>query len=48
MPDYGVPPLNGQPRHVPRDNFYGYTDDRTIQDVGDVRARWSTHTFDDD
>ncbi|MDB6001760.1 MAG: TonB-dependent siderophore receptor [Rhizobacter sp.] len=33
MPDYGLPPLNGRPAPVPRDTFYGYTDDRLVQDV---------------
>jgi catecholate siderophore receptor len=33
MPDYGVPALNGHPAPVGRDTFYGYTDDRTVQDV---------------
>ncbi len=33
MPDYGLPPLNGAPAPVNRKNFYGATDDRTIQDV---------------
>ncbi|MEO8459006.1 MAG: TonB-dependent siderophore receptor [Dokdonella sp.] len=33
MPDYGLPPLNGQPAPVDRRNFYGLTDDRTNQDV---------------
>jgi len=31
MPDYGLPPLNGHPAAVDADNFYGLTDDRTIQ-----------------
>ncbi|MBS0446637.1 MAG: TonB-dependent siderophore receptor [Proteobacteria bacterium] len=38
MPDYGVPPLNGHPAAVDRNTFYGYTDDRLIQDVGAVSA----------
>ena len=33
MPDYGLPPVNGAPAAVNRKNFYGATDDRTIQDV---------------
>ena len=39
MPDYGLPPVNGQPADVSRGNFYGLTNDRTTQDVGEVRAR---------
>jgi outer membrane receptor for monomeric catechols len=38
MPDYGVPPVNGQPAPVPNNTFYGLTDDRTVQDVGVFRA----------
>ena len=33
MPDYGIQALNGAPSPVPRNTFYGLTDDRTIQDV---------------
>ncbi|QQC66539.1 TonB-dependent receptor [Paraburkholderia ginsengisoli] len=33
MPDYGIQALNGRPSPVPRNTFYGLTDDRTIQDV---------------
>ena len=33
MPDYGLPPLNGQPAQVDRKNAYGFADDRTRQDV---------------
>ena len=32
-PDYGVSPLNGAPVGVGRDTVYGYSSDRTIQDV---------------
>jgi len=39
MPDYGQPPVNGQPAGVNRNNFYGLTDDRTVQDVGEFSAR---------
>ena len=35
-PDYGVPPLNGRPAKVGRDTIYGYSDDRTIQDITSV------------
>jgi catecholate siderophore receptor len=38
MPDYGLPPVNGQPAQVNRKNFYGVTDDRTIQDVLNLNA----------
>jgi catecholate siderophore receptor len=36
MVDYGLPPVNGRPAAVDRDNFYGVTDDRTLQDVGEA------------
>jgi catecholate siderophore receptor len=39
MPDYGLPPVNGAPANVDRHNFYGVTDDRTIQDVGQFTAK---------
>ena len=38
MPDYGLPPVNGAPAAVDRRNFYGATDDRTIQDVVNLNA----------
>ena len=38
MPDYGVSPLNGKPVQVDRNTFYGYTDDRLIQDVAAFTA----------
>jgi catecholate siderophore receptor len=34
MPDYGLPPVNGAPAAVNRKNFYGATDDRTLQERG--------------
>jgi catecholate siderophore receptor len=37
-PDYGVPPLNGEPVMSGRDTVYGYSADRTIQDVAAVGA----------
>ncbi|HEX6834659.1 MAG TPA: TonB-dependent receptor, partial [Rudaea sp.] len=46
MPDYGLPPVNGKPADVDHGNFYGLTDDRTIQDVGMFGARIQ-HAFDD-
>jgi catecholate siderophore receptor len=39
MPDYGVSPLNGKPVRVDRNNFYGFTDDRLVQDVVALSAR---------
>ncbi|HEX7687437.1 MAG TPA: TonB-dependent siderophore receptor [Burkholderiaceae bacterium] len=49
MPDYGVSPRTfagrvGRPVDVPRDTFFGYKDDRTIQDVGALTAQWQ-HRF---
>ena len=45
-PDYGVPPLNGQPVQSGRDTIYGYSTDRTDQDVvavsGEVRHDFSS------
>ncbi|GAB5097079.1 TonB-dependent receptor [Caballeronia sp. HLA56] len=46
QPDYGIPPLNGHPAPVDRKTFYGFTDDRTIQDVQTVNARVE-HRFND-
>ncbi|CAG4898935.1 TonB-dependent receptor [Paraburkholderia saeva] len=37
--DYGVPSLNGHPAPVNRGTFYGFTDDRTMQDVQQFSAR---------
>ena len=47
QPDYGVPPVNGHPAAVGRSTFYGFTDDRTIQDVQTFSARVE-HRFNDD
>ena len=47
MPDYGIPPLNGRPAPVPKNTFYGLTDDRTIQDVQIFTAAIK-HKFSDD
>jgi len=44
MPDYGLPPVNGAPAEVNRRNFYGATDDRTIQEVVNLNAT-ITHRF---
>jgi len=38
MPDYGLPPVNGAPAAVNRANFYGLTDDSTVQDVLNLNA----------
>jgi catecholate siderophore receptor len=43
MPDYGVSPLNGKPVAVDRNTFYGYTDDRFIQDIGALSATIEHH-----
>lgn len=45
-PDYGVPPINGRPAQVNHKNWYGLTDDRTIQDVDAFNARLE-HAFSD-
>ncbi|MCW3480625.1 TonB-dependent siderophore receptor [Neisseriaceae bacterium JH1-16] len=39
MPDYGFLPVNGHPSNVPRNKYYGLTDDRTIQDVTALGAK---------
>jgi len=44
-PDYGVPPLNGQPAQTGRDTVYGYSDDRTIQKVVAISGELK-HRFD--
>ena len=46
-PDYGLPPVNRAPAKVNQDNYYGFTDDRTIQTVGVFSGRLE-HTFNDD
>src|SRR5262249_35367088 len=43
MPDYGISPLNGRPVEVPRNTFYGFTDDRTIQEVSMLSAEVRHH-----
>jgi catecholate siderophore receptor len=44
-PDYGQPPLNGEPAKAGYDTVYGYSSDRTDQDVravsGEVKHRFS-------
>ncbi|MCG1040426.1 MULTISPECIES: TonB-dependent siderophore receptor [Burkholderiaceae] len=47
MPDYGVPAVNGHPVPVGRERFYGYTGDRTVQDVQTLSARIE-HRFSDE
>ena len=44
-PDYGVPPLNGYPA-TDRDNVYGYSTDRTLQDVTSLSAAIEHHPSD--
>jgi len=44
MPDYGLPNLNGHPVNVNRNTFYGFTDDRTNQDIASLNAG-ITHKF---
>lgn len=39
IPDYGLPFLNGVPANVPRDRFYGDTDDFYRQEANVFRAR---------
>ncbi|CAB3749644.1 TonB-dependent receptor [Paraburkholderia humisilvae] len=47
QPDYGVPSLNGHPASVVGPStFYGFTNDRTIQDVQTFSARIK-HRFND-
>jgi catecholate siderophore receptor len=46
QPDYGIPALNGHPAPVNRGTFYGFTDDRTMQDVQTLNARIE-HRFND-
>jgi catecholate siderophore receptor len=47
MPDYGLPPINGRPAPVNYNNFYGLTDDRTVQTVDTFSARLE-HEFSSD
>ncbi|KWR75708.1 TonB-dependent receptor [Cupriavidus sp. IDO] len=44
MPDYGFSNLNGHPTNVNRNTFYGFTDDRTNQDIAALNAG-ITHKF---
>jgi catecholate siderophore receptor len=46
QPDYGLPPLNGFPAQVNRNNAYGFSDDRTEQDIIFLGARVQ-HKFND-
>ena len=45
-PDYGVSPLNGQPVRSGTNTVYGFSDDRTIQDIvavgGEVKHRFAS------
>ncbi|HET6197552.1 MAG TPA: TonB-dependent receptor plug domain-containing protein, partial [Acetobacteraceae bacterium] len=36
--DYGLPPVNGWPANVNRNNAYGFSDDRTLQNILTVGA----------
>ncbi len=47
QPDYGVPPVNFYPAQVGRNNAYGFSDDRTEQDVIFLGAR-VLHKFNKD
>lgn len=46
MPDYGLSPINGRPAPVNPKNWYGLTDDRTVQSVNAFNARLE-HAFSD-
>ncbi len=45
-PDYGVSPLNGEPVRSGRDTVYGFSNDRTIQDItavgGEIKHRFAS------
>ncbi|MFC3650626.1 TonB-dependent receptor [Dyella humi] len=43
-PDYGLPPINGRPAQMNPKNWYGLTDDRTIQSIDEFNARLE-HVF---
>ncbi len=42
-PDYGQPPLNGEPAKGGYDTVYGYSSDRTIQDVKAISGEVKHH-----
>ena len=42
--DYGLPPINGRPARVDTKNWYGLTDDRTLQSIDEFNARLQ-HAF---
>lgn len=46
MPDYGIPAVNGHTANIDADDYYGLTDDRTVQNVrmGGVKIE---HQFSD-
>lgn len=46
MPDYGTVGYNGSPLPIPKNQFYGLTTDRTVQDVMSFSAKIE-HKFDD-
>jgi catecholate siderophore receptor len=45
--DYGLPPVNGWPANVNRNNAYGFSDDRTMQNILTLGATVE-HKFDKD
>jgi catecholate siderophore receptor len=45
--DYGLPPVNGWPANVNRNNAYGFSDDRTLQNILTVGATID-HKFSND
>jgi catecholate siderophore receptor len=45
--DYGLPPVNGWPANVNRNNAYGFNDDRTMQNILTLGATVE-HKFDKD
>jgi catecholate siderophore receptor len=47
MVDYGLPPINGRPARADTKNWYGLTDDRTLQSIDEFNARLQ-HTFTED
>ncbi|MGE5151143.1 MAG: TonB-dependent receptor [Rhodospirillaceae bacterium] len=45
--DYGLPPVNGWPANVNRNNAYGFNDDRTMQNIATLGVTVD-HKFDKD
>ena len=48
MPDFGVPFLNGEPVHVPRDTFYGLADDDSTKTDVNILTGTFNHDFGSD